>query len=143
MLALSFKVMYYIKGHYNVLTQEGPPSIQFGYVANSKLCDVCPLISIVRVTGRRGFLRGNESGLISIVSNCSLPLACPRVVNSNVSAPVEEVRPRDVFSTMGIHPECNTWFSRGNILSSVQARETCRVTEEHAESMVTLRVKEQ
>lgn len=30
----------------------------------------------------------------------------------------------------------------GNILSSVQARETCRVLEEHAESVVTLRVKE-
>ncbi len=39
---------------------------------------------------------------------------------------------------------CNTvWFGVGNILSSVQARETCQVREEHAKSMVTLQVKEE
>lgn len=43
-----------------------------------------------------------------------------------------------------MHPVYNmVWFGVGNTLSSVQARETCQVMEEHAESMVTLRVKEQ
>lgn len=65
------------------------------------------------------------------------------LVNCGISAPVEEDRRGEAFQTVEMHRECNTWFGVGNILSSVQARETCRVTEEHAESMVTLRVKEQ
>lgn len=48
------------------------------------------------------------------------------------------------FKSMEMHPMFYmVWFGVGNILSSVQARETCQVMEEHAESMVTLRFKEQ
>lgn len=48
MPSLYFKVIYYITSLYSVpVLKDYHPYKQFGYVANSMLCDVCPLMSIL------------------------------------------------------------------------------------------------
>lgn len=93
--------------------------------------------------GSHGFLSWNDSGWISIASRRRLSFICPGVANHRVLAPTEECRWGHAFRLWRCTPSVIPWVGVGNILSSVQARETCRATEEHAESTVTPRVKEQ